>query len=482
MKKLISMICLTLSISTSAIAQYVADYDPVGNTLSLPWVKIGDSYYSNVILSVPPGEPWSLLRSGTQMNSVPASSAIYDQSTSILSIPAVSVFPTQAARKQTRSTSDESPTLVGGVEVSLGDGDWAVTRVGSSTRVTSSGGISTITGTIVDRFYVECKVTTSGTTMTETCTNHGFDAGEAFGLDTDGDGDQDQVWKVHDGANPSQCLTIQANIWDNVPHDNDTWIGDDAAEVGTIDAQIYTHPDGLYLMRYGRNSDWLSCIVVPVSGVPAVVLNNSSNGGAITLSSAQLIGEVGDVLNFYILGGTPPYTVISENTALASVAFGSTTTNKGQSVTVTLNSTGQSNADTANTQIFVFDWFQNNAAIPVTVNKVVVDTTTGGGGSGGATAALSVTPSGVEDFTVGTRFHAWLTGGAPPYYVKNLLGEYIEVNKVSDDTYEVYLATMPFGSSELTGALYFYDSSSPAQYTTLSLKFVATPTQYNAYR
>lgn len=479
MKKLISMVCLALGVSSSAIAQYVADYDPVGNTLSLPWVKIGDDYYSNVILSVPPGQAWSLLRSGTLLTSAPSSSATYDLATSTLSIPAVSVFPSASTRKQTRSTGTEDASLIGGVEVSLADGSWAVTRVGSTTRVTSSGSTNTIEGTIIDRFYVECKVTTSGTTLTETCTNYGFKAGEAFGLDIDGNGTQDQVWKVHDGGSPSQCLTIQTSDWDNVPHDADTWLGDDASEVGTVKAQIYTHPDGLYLMRYGRNSDWLSCIIVPVSGVTGVVQNNSSNGGAITLSSTALSGEVGDVLNFYILGGTPPYTVISENTALASVAFGSATTNRGQLVTVTLNSTGQSNADSASTQIFVFDWFQNNAAIPVTISKV--DDSSGSGGV--TTTTMSFTPGSVEDFTVGTRFRVWVYGGTPPYHVFNPLPDYIEVDQVSTGIFEVYLANMPFGAEELTGGLMLYDSGTPAaQSGWLTVKFNSTPTQYNTYK
>lgn len=445
MKKLVSMICLAFVLSTSAMAQYVADYDPVGNTLALPWVKIGDSYYGNVVLSVPPGEPWSLLRSGVQMSSVPSAGAVYDESTSLLSIPAVSLRSATEVRAQAgptvRSASAESPSLVGGVELSLANGQWAVTRAGSSVRVTSTRDIDPILGTILDRFGVTCKITTSGGTMTETCENDGFKAGQAFGLDVDGDGTQDQVWKVH---NSSQCLTIQANVWDNVPHDADTWLGDDPAEAGTVKAEIYPHPDGLYIMRYGRNADWLSCIVVPVSGVSSVVLNNSGNAGAITLSSTSLSGEVGDVLNFYILGGTPPYTVISENTALAAVAFGTATSNLGQLVRVTLNSTGQSNADSANTQIFVFDWFQQKASIPVTIAKV--NTAAGGGGS------LSLLPGSVEDFTVGAKFQFMVLSGTPPYRVWHPYPDYIQITPVagSNNTFEVYLAAVPPGSGGLT--------------------------------
>lgn len=477
MKKMILTICLALTMSSSAIAQYVADYDPAVNTLSLPWVKVADNYYSNVVLSVPSGQPWSLLRSGTLMENAPVSSAVYDLATSVLSIPAVSIYSTQSTRAQTRSTSEDSPTLVGGVEVSLANGTWSVMRAGSSTRVTSTRDIDPIKGTILDRFSVECKVTTSGTTTTETCTNNGLVAGQAFGLDVDGNGVQDQVWKVHDS---SQCLTIQANPWDSVPHDADTWLGDDTAEAGTLKAEIYTHPDGLYIMRYGLNKDWLSCIVTPVSGVSSVVLNNSSNNGAITLSSTSLNGEVGSVLNFYILGGTPPYTVISENNALASVSFGSATANLGQLVSVTLNSTGQSDSDSASTQIFVFDWFQQHAAIPVTINKVA-GTTSGGSAS---SAAFSFTPSTATDLTVGTRFLVRLTGGTPPYHVFNPLEDYIEVNKVSSNIYEVHLVGLPLGGTELTGGLELYDSGSTAiQSGWLSITFSGSNVlQYNTYK
>jgi hypothetical protein len=479
MKKLISTACLVMTMSSSAIAQYVADYDPAANTLSLPWVKVADNYYSNVVLSVPSGKPWSLLRSGTLMDTAPASSAVYDPATSILSIPAVSIYSSQSTRVQMRSASEESPTLVGGVEVSLANGNWSVMRAGSSTRVTSTRDVDPIKGTILDRFNVECKVTTSGTTTTETCTNNGFVAGQAFGLDVDGNGTQDQVWKVHDS---SQCLTIQANTWDSVPHDADTWLGDDTAEAGTLKAEIYTHPDGLYIMRYGLNKDWLSCIVTPVSGVSSVVLNNSSNSGAITLSSTSLSGEVGAVLNFYILGGTPPYTVISENNALASVSFGSATANLGQLVSVTLNSTGQSNSDSASTQIFVFDWFQQHAAIPVTINKVTG--TTGTGGTDSSPATMSITPATATDLTVGTRFLVRLTGGTPPYHVFNPLKDYIEVSRLSSNIYEVHLVGLPLGATELTGGVEFYDSGSTTiQSNWLSISISGSNVlQYNTYK
>ncbi|MDY0038247.1 MAG: hypothetical protein RBS05_20240 [Zoogloea oleivorans] len=445
MKKLISLVCLALTFTTSALAQYVADYDPVRNTLALPWVKIDGNYYSNVVLSVPPGEPWSLLRSGTLMNSVPADGAVYDSATSILSIPAVSVSSSTVARTQAgaslRSASVESPLLVGSVDVSLANGHWAVTRTGSSVRVTSTRDIDPIYGKIIDRFNVACKITTSGATTTEECTNNGFKAGQAFGLDTDDDGDQEQVWKVH---GDSQCLTIQANNWDAIPHDADTWLGDDVAEAGTVEAEIYAHPDGLYIMRYGLNANWLSCIVIPVSGVSSVVLNNSASGGTLALSNSNLSGEVGDVLSFSITGGTPPYTVFSENTALASVAFGSVATNGAQFVTVTLNSTGQSNGDSADTQIYVFDWFQQTASIPVSITKV--DSATGGGGS------LSLLPGSVEEFVVGQRFQFRVLSGTPPYEVWHPYPDYIQITPVagSSNTFQVYLAALPPGAAGLT--------------------------------
>jgi hypothetical protein len=66
MKKLISSLCLVLGMVAPALSQYVADYDPVRNTLTLPWVQVGSDYYSSMVLSVPPGQPWSLSRSGTR--------------------------------------------------------------------------------------------------------------------------------------------------------------------------------------------------------------------------------------------------------------------------------------------------------------------------------------------------------------------------------------------------------------------------------
>lgn len=444
MKKLISSLCLVLSMIAPAMAQYVADYDPVRNTLALPWVKINDTYYSNVILSVPPGQPWSLLRSGTRLATTPGSSgAVYDVSTALLSIPAVSVQAAAstraAARSALRSASPEAPTLVGGVDVSLADGNWNVVRTGSSVRITSSLDIDPITGIILDRFSVECEIVTSGATATETCENEGLRAGQAFGIDTDADGDQDQVWKVGES---SQCLAIQSGIFDNVPHDSDTWLGDDVAEAGTLNAEIYAHPDGLYIMRYGIDPNWLSCTVVPVSGMSSIVLNNTANAGNISVSSTALTGEVGDVLSFYILGGTPPYTVISENTALASVTFGNSTSNLGHLVTVTLNSTGQSNSDSASTQIFVFDWFQKNAAIPVTINKV-------DGGTSGSSTSITFYPPAIESFIEGTRYQIRVLGGTPPFTITNPWAEYIQVTQVQglNDTFEIFYSSLPAGSS-----------------------------------
>lgn len=454
MKKLISSLCLVLGMVAPALSQYVADYDPVRNTLTLPWVQVGSDYYSNVVLSVPPGQPWSLSRSGTRLTTTPGSNgAVYDASTALLSIPAVSVQAAAsarvAARSAVRSANVEAPTLVGGVDISLAaDGNWNVVRTGSSVRITSTRDIDPISGTILDRFSIECSITTG----TETCENEGLRAGQAFGLDTDADGDLDQVWKVGES---SQCLTIQTGIFDTVPHAASDWLGDDAAEAGTLNAEIYAHPDGLYIMRYGIDPDWLSCTVVPVSGMSSIVLNNTANAGNISVSSTSLTGEVGDVLSFYILGGTPPYTVISENTSLASVAFGSSTSNLGQLVTVTLNSTGLSNSDTASTQLFIFDWFQKNTAIPVTINKVDEATAAGG--------ALSFYPTISTDnpLSEGTTVQVRVLGGTPPFTIFNPLPDYVQVTAVEglSDTFNVYLAGLPPGSESLQTVVLFTDAA-----------------------
>lgn len=218
-------------------------------------------------------------------------------------------------------------------------------------------------------------------------------------------------------------------------------------------------------MSYGNGTVSLSCSVFPVSGVTSVVQNASSN---LTVSSTSLTGEVGSTLNFYILGGTPPYTVISENNALASVSFGTASTNKGQLVSVTLNSTGLSNADTATTQIFVFDWFQRNVAIPVSITNVA------GGAAGGT---LSMYPSSVENFSIGTRFLVRMLNGTPPYSFFNGIPDYIQVTPVAGttDTFEVYLARMLEGGGSLTAGILFYDASGQAG--TLSIKTPASTTE-----
>lgn len=444
MKRLISFLCVLAGIAAaSAQAQYLADYDPASNILALPWVKVGNDYYGNVVLSIPPGQAWSLVRFGERMANVPSQTAVYDAVSSLLTIPAVSVQSGSSASSRkyattrTSSAGTGAPTLVGGVEVSLANGHWGVLRAGTS--VTTSNDIDPILGRIIDRFSVPCK-TESGTT---TCTNDGFTADQTFGIDIDADGDEDQVWKVDSS---SQCPAVQAAVWDSFPPDSDTFLGDDASEMRTVEAHIYAHPNGVYIMRYGSGGTWLSCTVHPVTGVSSVVQNPS---GSLTVSSADLTGEVGSVLNFFVLGGTPPYTVVSENETLATVSLGSATGNQGQLVSLTLNTTGPSGSATATTNVFVFDWYQQTASIPVTIK------------GGSTSSTLSVSPSSV-DFIVGTRFTFEVSGGVAPYTVFNPLSLYIQVSPVSGSStkFEVYLASFPEGGDSLWGGFSITDSSS----------------------
>lgn len=454
MKKFTTFALFAVGLIGQVFAQYVADYDSVRGTLSLPWVRIGNDHYSNVILSVPSGRPWSLAQIGQKMNTVPSATAVYDNASSVLSIPAVSYqaegtgVQTRSAKRSNTENSENGLTLVGGVDVSLANGEWRVLNTGSSVRATSTTTVSTVEGKITDRFAVNC----SGTAP-ETCDNVGLIAEQAFGVDTDDDGAFDQVWQVGE----TDCLAIQKGVENG--YAAATWLGDDAAEVGTVEAYIYPRPDGLYIMRYGSGTNWLSCAVIPVSGVSTVITNTS--GGDVSVSNSQLSGDVGDTLSFYILGGTPPYTVISENSALASVSFGSVSSNKAQLVSVKLNSTGLSNADTATTQLFVFDWFQKTAPVNVTINKV---------NSASGAGALSIYPSEVENFSVGTRFQFKVLSGTAPFTVFNGLSDYIQVSQVATDTFEVYLSSIPSGTDELTGGLMITDAAGSTG--SLSLKTI----------
>jgi hypothetical protein len=241
------------------------------------------------------------------------------------------------------------------------------------------------------------------------------------------------------------------NTWNSsAPAAAGDFLGDNDSEVGTVDAYIYTNQDGVYLMRYGTSPNWLTCTVLPVSGVSSQVQDQTAFG----VTSTTLTGNLGGSLGFDIYGGTPPYYVFSGNNAVASVSFGSATSNRIQPVTVTLNAEGT-------TTLEVFDWYQNHQQINVTVNN-----SSGSSGSGlvcNGNGQFSYNPSsyyGIDpedstkckvngNYPEGTTMPLTIYGGTPPYTIYNPWNEFVQVTPVSgsSDTFSIHYDHLPVGSS-----------------------------------
>ena len=120
----------------------------------------------------------------------------------------------------------------------------------------------------------------------------------------------------------------------------------------------------------------------------------SSTGAPLTVAPDGATGSVGDVVTFVLRGGSPGYTMVSNNTAIASLSAASVTTS-GSAFTATLNGEGSAVITVSDTQ-----------------NQVASFTIT----SGTTNRQLRISPSA---FLIGENDSNQITlniyGGTPPY-------------------------------------------------------------------
>jgi hypothetical protein len=112
--------------------------------------------------------------------------------------------------------------------------------------------------------------------------------------------------------------------------------------------------------------------------------------GNLAVAPSTGIGSVGNLLNFTVGGGTPPYTAISNNSAIATAGIA------GNQLTSNLQAAGS-------TTLTVSDSAGRSETVSVTVTA----------------EALTLTPTVGGSVAVGQAFNMMVSGGRPPYAISS---------------------------------------------------------------
>ncbi len=366
---LLPLLC-TLVLSAAANAQ-VTVFDPATGNVSIPLLKKDGKYYANAVLNLAPNGGWSFTTPGTDSHPTSKAAAPYNSASGVLAIPYLQI--------------DNS--FFYNVALTLPAGQaWKLNSYGDFNQmITMSSPLTFPIKTTADNWWA----TDTGGVM-------------SYMLDNG------QVWRIVTDDPCFPPLTIPTG----------------APPAGKANVWIYPNPDNTianYVMITTYNNGAVtaeeSCIVTPVS-VPG--LEVTGTGQPFDVSQSGLTGAIGKYYDFYVAGGTKPYMLQVDNSALASVQFLPQAPQDigGQAVRVTFNQQG-----TATLSVYDFNRLKKQVALT-------------------AQTDMQLIPSDITVTAGLAPINVLLTGGVPPFRVFNpspTLVANTDLSQINDTDYVMTL-------------------------------------------
>lgn len=339
---LVPLLC-AFALHTPAMAQ-ISVFDAASSTVTLPLLIKDGVAYSGATLSLPANANWSFTSAGTAAGLTSKVGASYSTATAALTIPYL-----QIENSYFYDVKLQLPTSQPWKLLSYGDFNQMITQAAALTFPIQ---------TTMDNWWA----TDTGGVM-------------SYKLDNG------QVWRIVTDDPCFPPLTVPTG----------------APPAGKANVSIYPNPDnavGNYLMITSFNSAEESCIITPVS-VPG--LEVAATGQPYDVSQTALTGVVGKTYDFYISGGTKPYMLKADNSAIASVQLLPQATQDigGQTVRVTMLRPGTST-------LSVYDFNRLKKQVAIT-----------------SQSDMALIPSDITVTAGMAPVDVLITGGVPPFSIFN---------------------------------------------------------------
>lgn len=356
-----------------------AAFDPATNVLTVPSVQINTQLYSTTQVALPANGRWAVVGIGAEGVSHTADTAVFDLNTQVLTMPSLRV----------------GPRLYSTTQVALpADGQWAAVSVGVE-KAASANALTVTPNTISGKIGETVKFNISGGSSPYVVSSNAYNVayvGSAYSssktyysTSPEGSVPQAEATVIFSGEGGAQIQVRDAANTVVVVSATGTGIGSSTAADGDVCWEVPPSSySGVPYYYYGVNYG----------------INFAGTRSPFSISPATITAGANESLTLAVGGGTPPYSIISTRSTIATAKL-LPGANRCQA-TATISTL------TAGTVIVIATdgvGKQVSATITVTVNDV------------------KITPFTVSPATVTTRMGEPIminiVGGKPPYRVSS---------------------------------------------------------------